>query len=72
MDGNNLMCEGARELIKLCVEQAEYEVYLKAEEAKKKALEEEALKTAGNHSMAVVQIRGVIGDNLKISFLIFQ
>ena len=41
------MCDGARELIKLCVEQAEYEVYLKAEDAKKKAQEEEALKTAG-------------------------
>ena len=47
LDGNNLMCDGARELIKLCVEQAEYEVYLKEEEAKRKALEEEALKTAG-------------------------
>ena len=49
LDGNNLMCDGARELIKLCVEQAEYEVYVRAEEAKKKAQEEEALKTAGRH-----------------------
>ena len=50
LDGNNLMCDGARELIKLCVEQAEYEVYVRAEEAKKKAQEEEALKTAGTHN----------------------
>ena len=47
LDGNNLMCEGACELIKLCVEQAELEALMRAEEAKKKLEEEEAIKTAG-------------------------
>ncbi|XP_060606379.1 uncharacterized protein LOC132758701 isoform X2 [Ruditapes philippinarum] len=46
IDGNNLECEGAMELIKLCVEQAEMEALLRAEEAKKKLEEEEATKTA--------------------------
>ena len=54
------MCDGARELIKLCVEQAEYEVYLKAEEAKKKALEEEALKTAGEY-----EVKPVLSKHLR-------
>ena len=56
------MCDGARELIKLCVEQAEYEVYLKEEDAKRKALEEEALKTAGEQKT---------NKQTKIAFTIF-
>lgn len=35
------------EVIKLCVEQAELEALMRAEEAKKKLEEEEAMKTAG-------------------------
>ena len=35
------------EIIKLCVEQAEMEALMRAEEAKKKLEEEEATKTAG-------------------------
>ncbi|XP_045200585.2 uncharacterized protein LOC123554471 isoform X1 [Mercenaria mercenaria] len=46
IDGNNLECEGAMELIKLCVEQSEMEALLRAEAAKKKLEEEEATKTA--------------------------
>ncbi|KAK6184718.1 hypothetical protein SNE40_007130 [Patella caerulea] len=41
LDGNNLECEGTIELIKICVDQAEFEAFQKAEAAKKK-LEEEA------------------------------
>ncbi|BFZ06078.1 hypothetical protein BsWGS_09117 [Bradybaena similaris] len=43
LDGNELQCEGTMELIKLCVDQAEIEAYLREEEAKRKA-EEELLK----------------------------
>ena len=50
IDGNNLECEGAMELIKLCVEQAELEALLRAEELKRKQEEEEAIKTAGKDS----------------------
>lgn len=48
IDGNNLECEGAMEIIKLCVEQAELEALLRAEEIKRKLEEEEAIKTAGS------------------------
>nr|KAG5698008.1 hypothetical protein BaRGS_005826 [Batillaria attramentaria] len=43
LDGNNLQCEGTMELIKLCVDQAEFEAFQREEEARRKA-EEEALK----------------------------
>lgn len=46
LDGNNLHCEGAMEIIKLCVEQAEMEALMRAEEAKKKLAEEESVKSA--------------------------
>ncbi|KAL3847689.1 hypothetical protein ACJMK2_018649 [Sinanodonta woodiana] len=48
LDGNNLLCEGAIEIIKLCAEQAEYEAYQRAEELQKKA-EEEAAKLQRDH-----------------------
>uniref|UniRef100_A0A0B6ZLY1 Uncharacterized protein n=2 Tax=Arion vulgaris TaxID=1028688 RepID=A0A0B6ZLY1_9EUPU len=41
LDGNELQCEGAIELIKLCVDQAEIEAYQREEEEKKKTEEEE-------------------------------
>ncbi|KAH3807947.1 hypothetical protein DPMN_136295 [Dreissena polymorpha] len=50
IDGNDLECEGAMEIIKLCVEQAEREALMRAEEAKKKLEEEEALKTAAKEN----------------------
>ncbi|ESO98833.1 hypothetical protein LOTGIDRAFT_231199 [Lottia gigantea] len=40
LDGNNLECEGTVELIKVCVDQAEFEAFQKAEAAKLKADEE--------------------------------
>ncbi|OWF54471.1 uncharacterized protein LOC110444826 isoform X1 [Mizuhopecten yessoensis] len=43
LDGNNLECEGAIDIIKLCAEQANFEAFQKAEKARLKA-EEEALK----------------------------
>ncbi|XP_025115558.1 uncharacterized protein LOC112576910 isoform X2 [Pomacea canaliculata] len=43
LDGNNLQCEGATELIKLCVDQAEVEASQREEEVLRKA-EEEALR----------------------------
>ena len=47
LDGNDLQCEGAVELIKMCVDHAEEEAYLREEEARKKA-EEEALAAMGS------------------------
>jgi len=46
IDGNDLQCEGVVELIKMCVDRAEEEAYLREEEARKKA-EEEALAASG-------------------------
>lgn len=43
LDGNDLQCEGTMELIKLCVDQAEYEAFKREETARIKA-EEKALK----------------------------
>ncbi len=42
LDGNDLGCEGAVELIKLCADFAEAETFQREEEARRKA-EEEAL-----------------------------
>ena len=43
LDGNNLQCEGAMEIIKLCADNAELEAYLREEQARLKE-EEEALQ----------------------------
>ena len=43
VDGNDLGCEGAMDLIKLCADQAEMESFQRAEDARIKA-EEEAQK----------------------------
>ena len=43
LDGNELQCEGAMELVKLCADHAVTEAYLREEELKRKE-EEEALK----------------------------
>jgi hypothetical protein len=48
------------ELIKLCVEQAEMEALLRAEEAKKKLEEEEATKTAGWYFISMFIYHGLI------------
>ncbi|XP_064639024.1 uncharacterized protein LOC135494713 [Lineus longissimus] len=45
LDGNELGCEGAIDIIKLCVDQAELETHQKEEEEKRKAEEEDAAKT---------------------------
>lgn len=42
LDGNNLQCAGSLEIVKICAEQAEYEAFKRAEEARQK--EEEKLK----------------------------
>jgi hypothetical protein len=44
LDGNELGCEGAIDLIKLCVDQAELETLQREEEEKRKAEEEQQAK----------------------------
>lgn len=47
LDGNDLECEGAMDLIKQCVSQAEEEAFARAEEARLKAEAEAEAALAG-------------------------
>ncbi|KAJ8310692.1 hypothetical protein KUTeg_012557 [Tegillarca granosa] len=70
LDGNNLECEGAMELIKLCAEQAEYEAFQRAEAAKRKA-EEEALKAEKGNGNICYYLSNRVVFYTNINHLIF-
>ena len=55
VDGNDLQCEGAMEIIRLCADQAQEEAYEKEEEARRKE-EEEAERALRGQSVPFAHI----------------
>ena len=58
LDGNNLQCSGAVELIKICAEFAEGEIFRKMEEEKRKQEEAEEAALRGMVSMTTLSVKG--------------